>query len=65
MRGHDDLADRRLLHPPHQFQKLDLPRGRQLRKADYLKSVIRHFRLGSMADYAEFIIGRAFARPVG
>src|SRR5258706_16464609 len=29
MRGHDDLADRRLLHPPHQLQKFHLARGRQ------------------------------------
>src|SRR5882724_6370519 len=31
MRGHDDLADRGLLHPPQQFQELNLARGRQRR----------------------------------
>src|SRR3984885_6002307 len=31
MRGHHDLADRGLLHPPHQFQELHLARRRQRR----------------------------------
>src|ERR1700731_2323009 len=31
MRGHHNLANRRRLHPPHQFQELDLARGRQRR----------------------------------
>src|ERR1700722_19474355 len=29
MRGHDDLANRGLLHPPHQLEKFHLTRGRQ------------------------------------
>jgi len=29
MRGHDDLADRGLLHPAQQFQEFDLARRRQ------------------------------------
>src|SRR5882724_12248674 len=29
MRGHDDLANPGLLHPPHQLQKFDLARWRQ------------------------------------
>src|SRR5258708_22482358 len=29
MRGHDDLANRRLLHPPQQLQKFHLARRRQ------------------------------------
>src|ERR1700722_4882307 len=29
MRGHDDLADRRLFHPAHQFQEFHLARRRQ------------------------------------
>src|ERR1019366_7424069 len=31
MRGHDDLAILRMIHPPHQFQKFDLARWRQRR----------------------------------
>jgi len=29
MRGHDDLAILRIIHPPHQLEKFDLTRGRQ------------------------------------
>src|SRR6266852_7414300 len=29
MRGHDDLANRGLLHPAHQLEEFHLPRGRQ------------------------------------
>src|SRR6202035_6065682 len=31
MRGHHDLADRALLHPPQQLQEFHLARGRQRR----------------------------------